>query len=193
MAAKKVEFLRKFLKQAQPSPAKYVLLEPESTYNDTRKVKPWYDLSTLSTRFWILHVLFFSISVVCGTLIASWRVSCSTSRSEPVATPDLGYRSFEIPVYSKESGKISDMYQETRFVGNPDAKSPFKGPPSTEVDAAWDSLWTANVLLSADEYAISSPQYPEAGVRDVNTKSPAYFATFEATHQLHCLVSGFLY
>ncbi|KAF3405171.1 hypothetical protein DPV78_003207 [Talaromyces pinophilus] len=85
----------------------------------------------------------------------------------------------------------SQNYEFIRFNGNPDVPSPYKGPPSPAVDAMWDSLWADNMLIPQDLYIKSRPQYPEARVESTAAGHGGFFATFEATHQLHCLYTLF--
>ncbi|PYH83790.1 hypothetical protein BO82DRAFT_400190 [Aspergillus uvarum CBS 121591] len=90
-----------------------------------------------------------------------------------------------MPVYGE------DEYEFTRFVGHPDTPSPFRGPPSPAVDEMWNSLWADNMLISEREYALSQPRDRQAGVYGVSSTSQGFFATFESTHQLHCLYNLF--
>ena len=81
----------------------------------------------------------------------------------------------------------------TRANGTYNIKSPFTGPPTPEVDAAWDRYWQT-WIFSVDEAAFltSQPQYPLAAVRlEGGSHHGRYLATFEATHQLHCLYNLF--
>jgi len=81
----------------------------------------------------------------------------------------------------------------TRANGTYNIKSPFTGPPTPEVDAAWERYWQT-WIFSVDEAAFltSQPQYPLAAVRlEGGSHHGRYLATFEATHQLHCLYNLF--
>lgn len=149
----------------------------------------------ISYRAWAIHVGLFSFSLFCGTLIASSGIACrpeQTCRPHPSSSkPKLPTEtvsppekvSLEMPVFEPQN------YEFIRFNGNPDVPSPYKGPPSPAVDAMWDSLWADNMLIPQDLYMKSRPQYPEARVESTAAGHGGFFATFEATHQLHCLVS----
>ena len=82
------------------------------------------------------------------------------------------------------------------MIGTYNASTPFKGPPTREVDEAWSEYWKV-WTFSIDEGAFkaSVPQHTEAAVRVKSetggTEHPQYLATFEATHQLHCLYNLF--
>ncbi|KAI1168244.1 hypothetical protein F5B18DRAFT_272100 [Nemania serpens] len=82
-----------------------------------------------------------------------------------------------------------ETYQQIRLNGTPDARSAFRGPPSQEVDQSWAKYWST-WIFSVDEEAFlaSQPEYPDAAARLPDGR---YMATFEATHQLHCLYNLF--
>ena len=62
--------------------------------------------------------------------------------------------------------------------------SPFAGPPSAEVDSAWDSLLApVNIRVSQEELeraAQNSVALPESG---------GYLAWLQSFHEIHCIVS----
>lgn len=152
----------------------------------------------ISYRAWAIHVGLFSFSLFCGTLIASSKLACrpdhmchlqpSLSKTKVFTGTVASFEedSLEMPVFELQN------YEFIRFSGNPNVQSPYKGPPSPAVDAMWDSLWADNMLISQDLYDQSSPQHPEARVESTATGHSGFFATFEATHQLHCLVSSWI-
>lgn len=116
--------------------------------------------------------------------------------NEDTKVKSKGRLPFELPVFGPDSssdGKDA-QYESVRFVGNPDSQSPYKGPPTAAVDAAWDALWAANMVIPKDMYELSAPEFPNAAVT-TNASSVQgpdhYFATFEVTHQLHCLYTLF--
>lgn len=149
----------------------------------------------ISYRAWAIHVGLFSFSLFCGTFIASSGLAC---RPDQTSLPHPSSSQLKLPTETvAQSEKISlempvfkpQNYEFIRFNGNPNVRSPYKGPPSPAVDAMWDSLWADNMLISRDLYDQSSPQYPEARVESTAAGHGGFFATFEVTHQLHCLVS----
>lgn len=76
-----------------------------------------------------------------------------------------------------------------RVNGTYNKPSPYRGPPSRAVDTAWERYWKT-WMFSVDEkaYLASRPEHPTAAVRLPHGQ---YLATFEATHQLHCLYNLF--
>lgn len=76
-----------------------------------------------------------------------------------------------------------------RVNGTYNKSSPYRGPPSREVDTAWERYWKT-WMFGVDEkaYLASRPEHPSAAVR---LPDGQYLATFEATHQLHCLYNLF--
>ncbi|RAK97882.1 oxidase ustYa family protein, partial [Aspergillus ibericus CBS 121593] len=77
-----------------------------------------------------------------------------------------------------------------RVNGTYNAPSPYRGPPTPEVDAAWEEYWKVWMVgIDEETFQASNPQYPEASVR--LEESGQYLATLEATHQLHCLYNLF--
>ncbi|KAL2277826.1 hypothetical protein FJTKL_15117 [Diaporthe vaccinii] len=112
------------------------------------------------------------------------------NRSVPQDKP----HSFEL---LHENGYPTDL-QTLRTLGTHDAFSPFKGPPTKEVDEAWSRYWQVWMFsIGEDAFKASVPQHSESAVRvhdkkhDDGSASPRYLATFEATHQLHCLYNLF--
>lgn len=77
----------------------------------------------------------------------------------------------------------------SRMNGTYNKPSPFRGPVNSAVDASWAQYWET-WMFSIDEDMLqhSVPQHPEASVRLADGR---YMATFEATHQLHCLYNLF--
>ena len=169
-------------RNSRPHSSPYALAASDET--DLPMQQP--STAHLSLKTLTVHGLLFILSMISGTLVALSRKPCSSS-IPPDPNLRLQSQLGELPVFG--SGNDSLTHKSVRLIGNPDSQSPFKGPPSAAVDAAWDSLWSANILLSSEEYAASFPQYPEAGVKASNEQEDAYFATLESTHQLHCLVS----
>ncbi|KAF2729980.1 hypothetical protein EJ04DRAFT_446079, partial [Polyplosphaeria fusca] len=73
-----------------------------------------------------------------------------------------------------------------RFDGSFDRSSPFKGPPSKEVDEAWERIIPLRLMavphesilgLNTSRFAVSVP--PNLGTGKI--------AIFEAVHQIHCV------
>ncbi len=81
--------------------------------------------------------------------------------------------------------------QEFRFNGSIRWPSPYRGPPSREVDAAWNRISIVRPL----DLDISREDFHTIGVNadTAATNAPehggGYFMVPEFTHQLHCVVS----
>ncbi|KAI0468030.1 hypothetical protein F4859DRAFT_517568 [Xylaria cf. heliscus] len=76
-----------------------------------------------------------------------------------------------------------------RVNGTYNKPSPYRGPPNQHVDTAWERYWKTWIFsVDAEAYHASKPEHPSAAVRLPDGK---YLATFEATHQLHCLYNLF--
>ncbi|GAB0146326.1 hypothetical protein EsHS_00006733 [Epichloe bromicola] len=77
-----------------------------------------------------------------------------------------------------------------RVNGTYNLRSPFTGPPSPEVFEAWEGRYWPVWMFGVDEAAFraSHPQHMSSAVRvDGGAHDGHYLATFEASHQLHCL------
>jgi len=81
--------------------------------------------------------------------------------------------------------------QEFRFNGSIRWPSPYRGPPSREVDAAWNRISIVRPL----DLKISKEDFHKIGVNPdtaaVNAPEHGggYFMVPEFTHQIHCVVS----
>ncbi|KAL7939305.1 hypothetical protein V8C35DRAFT_275149 [Trichoderma chlorosporum] len=76
-----------------------------------------------------------------------------------------------------------------RVNGTFNQSSPFRGPPTKAVDDAWAKYWqTWTFSVDEEQFKASMPQYTEEAVR---LDDGRYLATFEYTHQLHCLYNLF--
>jgi hypothetical protein len=88
-------------------------------------------------------------------------------------------------------------FVETRFNGSLWHNSPFKGPPTPEVEEAWHSIMangmiavTAEDLLRAgrDKSLSTAAQFPPPPTKSHSTReNNRYVAVAVGTHQLHCL------
>ncbi|KAI1296026.1 hypothetical protein F5Y03DRAFT_371137 [Xylaria venustula] len=82
-----------------------------------------------------------------------------------------------------------EAHHEIRVNGTYNRPSPYRGPPSREVETAWKHYWkTWTFGVDEEAYHASKPEHAPAAVRLPDGK---YLATFEATHQLHCLYNLF--
>ncbi|CCD47972.1 hypothetical protein BofuT4_P112820.1 [Botrytis cinerea T4] len=83
---------------------------------------------------------------------------------------------------------VSAPKSNVRFDGTFDRSSPYKGPPSPEVDALWDEITMLGAMsisedvfqhLNASKYAVKLPSSLGGG----------RLALFETIHQIHCVQS----
>jgi hypothetical protein len=99
---------------------------------------------------------------------------------------------FSVTQLTRISGIIlnSNDFYPIRVNGTYNASSRFRGPPTPEVDTAWERYWKVWMVgVDEETFRASDPQHPESSVR--LEKTGEYLATFEATHQLHCLYNLF--
>ncbi|KAF2111194.1 hypothetical protein BDV96DRAFT_650300 [Lophiotrema nucula] len=103
------------------------------------------------------------------------------------------YSGRNLPCYYENdvwnSGISHPSQVRVRFDGSFDRSSPFKGPPSAEVDKAWEAILPLNVMrisdnifqhLNASKHAVRLPEAAGGG----------RMALFEAFHLMHCVVSN---
>ncbi|KAH8888126.1 hypothetical protein GQ53DRAFT_826683 [Thozetella sp. PMI_491] len=115
---------------------------------------------------------------------ADWRV-CRDIGVESAAKPCSERPTLEL----FSASNYEAAYHQVRVNGTYNKPSPFRGPPSHDVDQAWARYWKT-WIFGVDEATFHSslPEHPEAAVR---LDDGRYMATFEATHQLHCLYNLF--
>ncbi|CAO1598248.1 hypothetical protein XANCAGTX0491_002018 [Xanthoria calcicola] len=88
--------------------------------------------------------------------------------------------------YSPVLEGIDTDFQEIRFKYSLWYRSPFKGPPTPEVEAAWQEIMQyGQISVTADDIVrigqnLSSVKYPESA-------GGGYLATAMGTHAIHCL------
>ncbi|KAI0838470.1 hypothetical protein F5Y06DRAFT_303786 [Hypoxylon sp. FL0890] len=88
--------------------------------------------------------------------------------------------------YSPINPAISEEFEDVTFDGSLWYKSPYKGPPTPEVNQAWEDLMAYGAIsVTADDitrvgHNLTAVQYPpEAG--------GGYLAVAMGTHHIHCL------
>ncbi|KAE8374155.1 hypothetical protein BDV26DRAFT_49964 [Aspergillus bertholletiae] len=133
---------------------------------------------------WWPHVLFLGFSIGMGVLTA-------------LVLRRLDYYAL---LSSRGTDQIldreGDRLEAVRFHGTFDLNTPFKGPPSLEVKAAWERLVRPGVLaIGEKEWTLAQPQYPDASVEipvsNQLTHGRRFMATLEVTHQINCLYNLF--
>ncbi|PYI05446.1 hypothetical protein BO78DRAFT_419657 [Aspergillus sclerotiicarbonarius CBS 121057] len=126
----------------------------------------------LSSVFhWTVHVI--TIILIFGLYVRS-------GRQAPRPTP--------LSIYSPLVEAVGDTSRMETFKGTFWESSPYHGPPTDEVMAAWKHITHIPLLnFTAEEisrmgHSLDSVQYPLE-------RGGGYVAQFEAIHQLHCLHS----
>ena len=100
---------------------------------------------------------------------------------------------------------VSGSYINVRFDGTFDRSSPYKGPPSPEVDALWHQLTGCKLffalledqfidvpnvgVMSIPEQVYEHLNASKYAVKVPNNLGGGRMAIFEMIHQLHCVVS----
>ncbi|KAI1119424.1 hypothetical protein F5Y14DRAFT_437950 [Nemania sp. NC0429] len=153
----------------------------------------------------ISHVVVFIVGTVLGLLVTRLFTPSADSESCRKLGIEAGARSCSSRVPSMCACTIADLNhaalelfaqsgedearQIVRINGTYNKPSAYRGPPSREVDTAWERYWKT-WMFGVDEkaYLASRPEHPSAAVR---LSDGQYLATFEATHQLHCLYNLF--
>ena len=81
-----------------------------------------------------------------------------------------------------------NVYHNTRFNGTFDAPSPYRGPPSEELDEAWTRITDIGVFgLSDTEFQKINSTYGNSAVRLPDDRGGQKAGSLEVFHQLHCL------
>jgi hypothetical protein len=81
-------------------------------------------------------------------------------------------------------------FEERDFANAFAQQSPFRGPPTPELESSWNSIWEfGGISIPADKF----PSYNRSNEREFQRVPPekggGYAAMIEGFHQLHCLVS----
>ena len=147
-----------FLATADKSPcasnsSESLLLEDISNAHSRRRV---WGTRSRGVFPWILHLILLSISGGMLLLSASFQVdtstrTCPSSKSESKfrksrtrsPEPDIQARVTLLTLIiftASVLGTEPETYTSVRFDGSFDRSSPFKGPPSPAIDAAWDEV-----------------------------------------------------
>ncbi|KAI1184163.1 hypothetical protein F5B17DRAFT_94911 [Nemania serpens] len=140
----------------------------------------------------ISHTVVFIVGSFLGLLVTRLLIPQADSESCRKLGIETGARSYSSRVPTLELFAQSGEDEARRIVrvnGTYNKPSPYRGPPSRAVDTAWERYWKT-WMFSVDEkaYLASRPEHPTAAVRLPHGQ---YLATFEATHQLHCLYNLF--
>ncbi|KAH7324165.1 hypothetical protein B0I35DRAFT_423649 [Stachybotrys elegans] len=139
--------------------------ESSRSYPATSRLRQWLP--------WMLHVfLIFSYTTAFFLLLS--------------ATRETGSCIERLNAYSPINDGISEQYEDYWFKGSLWYDSPYKGPPTPEVEEAWKSLMHYGAIrITADDiqkigHNLTAAQYPpELG--------GGYIAVAMGTHHIHCL------
>ncbi|KAI4180236.1 MAG: hypothetical protein LQ346_007038 [Caloplaca aetnensis] len=81
---------------------------------------------------------------------------------------------------------------ETNFANSFAEKSPYRGPPTVELEAAWEELWNQPEILippsSMSRLNITGDDLQRQYVRAAPEEGDGYIGGLEVFHQIHCLV-----
>ncbi|RFU73230.1 hypothetical protein TARUN_9016 [Trichoderma arundinaceum] len=140
----------------------------------------------------VSHLLPFVGGAILGSIItqallprANWH-TCQQLGLEAAARPC----SSSIPLQAPPLDVVWDnedisTHHFVRVNGTFNQSSAFRGPPTKGVDDAWGKYWKVWTFgVDEEVFKASMPQYTEEAVR---LDDGRYLATFEYTHQLHCL------
>lgn len=98
----------------------------------------------------------------------------------------------EMSSYSPLLDRVPSTMHEIRSNGSIDWPSPYRGPPSPEVDAAWQRISIfrpLNLQVSESEF-LRIGKSPETAAKNSDEFRGDYFLQPEFAHQLHCVVCG---
>ncbi|KAI0410544.1 hypothetical protein F5X98DRAFT_381697 [Xylaria grammica] len=153
---------------------------------------------------WLSHAFTLLIGLFTGSLLTQLlifdanpencrQIGLLTAKPIEIATaiePDATKTPSSLEILSPTYGFT--QRKTVRVNGTYNLSTNFKGPPSPDVESAW-ARYFQNWTFTVDEhtYRSSKPQHPEAGVRVGTGSEAGYLASFEATHQLHCLYNLF--
>ncbi|KAJ4860478.1 hypothetical protein T069G_05466 [Trichoderma breve] len=159
------------------------------------KLPNLYSLSRESSKFCTSAFLPFVGGGLLGSIItqaviprANWH-SCQQLGLEAAARPPTSSTPPQAPLDIFWDNTDLSTHHMVRTNGTYNQTSPFRGPPTKEVDQAWGKYWqTWTFSVDEEQFKASMPQYTEEAVR---LDDGRYLATFEYTHQLHCLYNLF--
>ncbi|CAF9941456.1 MAG: hypothetical protein HETSPECPRED_003233 [Heterodermia speciosa] len=130
--------------------------------------------SLRAAALWLLQAILFSLSV---TVLVVSRKQHHSSAMDCV---------FRLSQYSPGLEALSDDYQTVRFKGSFSFPSPYKGPPTPEVDKKWNEIENMGAIkISAEEF--SRLNASRHAVRVPSSLGGGYMALPEFVHQIHCV------
>ncbi|KAG1810691.1 uncharacterized protein BJ212DRAFT_1378162 [Suillus subaureus] len=156
---------------SQYSPVDTVDDDSEKLAGDAESADPRLKPRTL--RLWLTHGILICTSVLSFTL---W-----------MRTPSTRLRNDIPSIYSPANVAIEPMI--ARFNGTLNFPSIYRGPPSPEVDAAWNRIGrnVAPVRMTHEEMLKAGATNLRSKVRYPDKVGGGYMASLEYAHQLHCV------
>ncbi|KAG2365815.1 hypothetical protein BDR07DRAFT_1328799 [Suillus spraguei] len=124
-------------------------------------------------RLWLTHGVLVCILLLSFTL---W-----------MRTPSIQLRNDIPTIYSPANVVVEPVI--TRFNGTLDFPSIYRGPPSPEIDAAWNRI-SRNVgptQMTRDELLKANATNLRSKVRLPDKVGGGYMASIEISHQMHCM------
>ncbi|MCJ1451359.1 hypothetical protein MMC28_001695 [Mycoblastus sanguinarius] len=82
---------------------------------------------------------------------------------------------------------VHDDYDTWRFNGTFRFNSPYKGPPSPSVDAAWDEISSGVGVMSISHDTLRKIGASEDSIRLPPESGGGYMGALEVFHQIHCV------
>lgn len=134
---------------------------------------------------YVVHAVIFTVNIILAAILL-FRIFLPSSASDAHSTSNrngffvVNHAYALYPVFAKDAIR----YKKTNFLSS--AETGLAGPPSPEIDTAWDRLLDdASIRLTSNEltpFNSSSIDLQE---------SSGKLAWLEVSHQIHCVVSHF--
>lgn len=139
-----------------------------------------------SNKSYVVHAVIFTVNVVLAAILL-FRVSLPSSETDShgISNPNssfiIDYAYALYTVFAKDAIR----YKKTTFLSS--AETGLTGPPSPEMDSAWDRLLDdASIRLTSNEVS----RFNSSSI-DLQ-ESQGKLAWLEISHQVHCVVSHLL-
>ncbi|MCJ1235720.1 hypothetical protein MMC14_003691 [Varicellaria rhodocarpa] len=81
---------------------------------------------------------------------------------------------------------VNEEYQTWKMNGTLRTSSSYRGPPSSEIDAAWEKLWKVSSFRLSTE-GLKRMNGSEDSVSFLPNEGGGYLASLAVNHQLHCV------
>ncbi|TLD37265.1 hypothetical protein E2P81_ATG04077 [Venturia nashicola] len=132
-----------------------------------------------------LYVLLWLFSLACTSFSTRWYYQVLPSR-DPSCSRNLPYDSTSM--VHNDIKLHNDWITRNGTLWNDVTPSPFRGPPSPQVDAAWESLWMPNPILISEAEMQQHHLSTKGAVRwPKDTTGKTYIGHMDIFHLMHCL------